>query len=64
MRLAGCAREPELAELLDRGQWPEAWSEEMRAHVAGCRLCGELLAVKLALGRERSRAASEASGKP
>jgi hypothetical protein len=60
MRLSGCAREPELAQLLDRGQWPEACSEEMRAHVAGCRLCGELLTVRQALGHERLRAASEA----
>ena len=60
MRLSGCSREPELSQLLSRGQWPEACSEELRAHVAGCRLCGELLAVRQALGRERSRATSEA----
>ena len=59
MRLSGCPREPELSRLLDLGQWPEACTEEMRAHVAGCRLCGELLAVRQALGRERSIAAAE-----
>lgn len=59
MRLSGCVREPELARLLDRGQWPEACTDEMRAHVAGCRLCNELLMVRQALGGERSRAAAE-----
>ena len=60
MTLAGCARECELTELLDRGQWPGACSEELRAHVAGCRLCRELVLVKQALGAERMQAASEA----
>jgi hypothetical protein len=60
MRLAGCARERELNELLDRGQWPGACSDELRAHVAGCRLCRELVLVKKALGAERLQAVSEA----
>lgn len=60
MTLAGCARERELTELLDRGQWPGACSDELRGHVAGCRVCRELVLVKQALGAERLQAVSEA----
>jgi len=60
MTLAGCARERELTELLDRGQWPGTGSDELHAHVAGCRLCRDLILVKQALGAERLQAASEA----
>src|SRR5580704_9560552 len=59
MRL-GCAYEQEVAALLDRGHWPEACSEELRAHVSGCRSCRELVFVKQAFRSERIRAAGEA----
>lgn len=41
-----CPRESELRILLDRGQWPLASSEELRAHVAACRSCAEVALVK------------------
>ena len=41
-----CPRESELRMLLDRGQWPLAFSEELRAHVAACRSCAEVALVK------------------
>ena len=56
MRL-GCVREPEITALLDRGHWPEACTEELRAHVSGCRSCRELVLVKQAFGSERIMAA-------
>jgi hypothetical protein len=59
MRL-GCAREQEVMALLDRGHWPEACTEELRAHVAGCRACRELVLVKQAFASERIKAAAEA----
>src|SRR5579859_8171855 len=59
MRL-GCALEKEITGLLDRGHWPEACSDELRAHVAGCRACRELVLVKQAFGSERIKAAGEA----
>lgn len=59
MRL-GCAREQEMTALLDRGHWPEACSDELRAHVHGCRACQELVLVKQAFGGERIKAAGEA----
>jgi hypothetical protein len=60
MSLGSCGRERELKELLDRGQWPGACSDELRTHAAGCRLCRELILVKQALGAERLQAVSEA----
>ena len=46
MRLGGCSREPELGEALNRGHWPQACSDELRSHVAGCQSCRELAAVR------------------
>jgi len=60
MRLAGCARELEVTELLARGHWPEASTDELRAHVAGCRTCRDLVLVRQAFAAERSKAAGEA----
>ena len=60
MRFGACAREREIEELLHRGQWPGACSDELRAHVAGCRSCRGLILVKQALGGERLKAAGEA----
>jgi hypothetical protein len=60
MRFSTCPREQELGELLGRGHWPDACSDELRAHVAGCRACRELVIVKQAFGRERMTAAGEA----
>ena len=60
MRLGACPRERELGEALDRGQWPQASSDELRAHVTVCRPCRELVLVRQAFGRERIAAAGEA----
>jgi hypothetical protein len=60
MRFGACPREKEVAEFLDRGQWPQASSDELRAHVEGCGACGELIVVREAFGRERMKAAGEA----
>jgi hypothetical protein len=46
MSLFTCAHESELRMLLDRGQWPLASSEELRAHVAACHSCAEISLVK------------------
>lgn len=40
-----CAREKEVEELVNRGQWPQACAEELRAHVEGCRACSDLALV-------------------
>src|SRR4051794_13273820 len=53
MRFGACPREPEVTELLGRGHWPQASTDELRAHVAGCRACRQLVVVREAFGRER-----------
>lgn len=64
MKFGACMREQEVAALLERGQWPAACGDELRAHVAACRGCRELIAVRQALGAERQQAVSEARLEP
>ena len=54
----------EVAELLSRGYWPEACNAELRAHVAGCRACRDLVVVRQAFRAERAFAAGEARLEP
>lgn len=56
----GCVRERETAEVLERGQWPHACPEELRAHVESCRVCGELVTVRTVLRAERTAAMTRA----
>lgn len=60
MSLGACSREREVSELLSRGHWPQACAPELRAHVGGCRRCGDLVLVTEAFHRERAVAASAA----
>ncbi len=55
----GCAREKEVAELVERGQWAHACSQDLRDHVENCRVCGELVLVKRALQREKTEAMTQ-----
>lgn len=43
MNLHGCSHEAEVREALAMGRWPQAISEELRAHVGACRGCRELI---------------------
>jgi hypothetical protein len=56
MRPFKCVREHELADALHRGYWPEACTPELRAHVAECRVCSDLLLVMQAFQRVRTEA--------
>lgn len=40
-----CAREKEVVSQLELGQWPQASPAELRAHVAGCRSCSDLVLI-------------------
>ncbi len=60
MSFGACTRERELAEMLDRGHWPDACTAELRAHVAQCRSCRDLVLVKQAFRADRAAAASVA----
>jgi hypothetical protein len=60
MRLGACGQEGELAERLANGHWPDASSPELRAHVATCRACQDLVLVKQAFRADRAAAAGAA----
>jgi len=40
-----CGHAREVAETLKQGRWPEGCGPELRAHVDGCRSCGDLVLV-------------------
>jgi hypothetical protein len=60
MRLGACSHEKEVAELLARGYWPEASSDELRAHVSGCRSCQDLVLVRQTFRADRAAVSSVA----
>jgi hypothetical protein len=63
MTLKSCPREKELRELVAHGEWTLAAEsdDELRAHVAACRSCGDL--VRVADAFREARAASVASAR-
>lgn len=48
-----CTREREIIALLHNGHWPQACSDELRAHVASCRSCSDLVLVTESLQASR-----------
>ncbi|HXS77577.1 MAG TPA: hypothetical protein VN753_15455 [Terracidiphilus sp.] len=59
-----CSRERELSELLQNGFWPQACSDDLRAHVASCRSCSDLVLVTEALQGSRRQSADLARLQP
>ena len=55
--LDGCPREREVTGLVERGQWPEAASPEIAAHLRECRSCADLALVADAFQWARANAA-------
>ena len=60
MMLKVCAFEKEVMQLLLRGGWPAACPDELRAHVAACRSCADMVLVTASFQREREAAVSAA----
>jgi hypothetical protein len=54
-----CNRERELAEALRAGFWPEACTEDLRAHVAGCKSCSHQVVLSAAFLSERAAASTQ-----
>jgi len=54
MNLFFCSSEKELQETLRQGRWPHACDPDLRAHVAGCRDCQELVLVSQTLQKAKS----------
>jgi hypothetical protein len=62
MKLTSCPYEKEVRELIARGQWQDACPTELRAHVIGCRSCGDLVLVSEAF--HQARVESVAAARP
>lgn len=52
-----CPRERDVATLLHNGHWPQACPDELRAHVASCRSCSDLVLVTGSLQASRLQTA-------
>jgi len=64
MTLRSCPREKEVAALVARGHWPDAGGDELRAHVSGCRACGDQVLLMQAFQSARSSAMQDAAPVP
>ena len=62
MKLTSCPFEKEVRELMARGQWPDACTPELRAHVSGCRACGDVVLISEAF--QQARVESVAAARP
>lgn len=61
MTFRTCRYEKEISEALKQGYWPKACSDELRAHVAGCESCNELILVTETFQRARKESVQAAS---
>jgi hypothetical protein len=55
-----CSHQEKLALELRQGRPPEVWDESLRAHVADCRSCSDLLIVNQALQQDRAETVQSA----
>jgi len=62
-RMDGCEREPDVLDALARDGWPDRADDDLRAHVAGCASCTDLVVVAGALQQELT-VATDASRLP
>ena len=53
--LRACAREQEVAAAVRSGRWPLGCEPELRAHVDGCRRCGEMVMLTAAFQQARAQ---------
>jgi len=64
MTFRPCSRQPEVQQLLANGHWPHACPADLRAHLADCRTCGELVLVTQAFQEPSGGAPSSAAAEP
>jgi hypothetical protein len=55
-----CDREPDAFEAASLGWWPDRADDDLRAHVATCESCAEVIAVASALQQDRHEAVQRA----
>jgi hypothetical protein len=59
MTFRSCSRQSEVQQMLANGHWPHACPADLRAHLADCRGCGELLLLIQAFQQSRTTAAAQ-----
>jgi hypothetical protein len=59
MNFTTCNRDKEVAQALAAGYWPEACSDDLRAHVAACHPCSQRILLSHAFRRERAAASAQ-----
>jgi hypothetical protein len=59
MMFRSCSYEKEVAQTLKDGHWPNGCTKELRAHVAACANCGDLVLVTKAFQSARSESVHE-----
>ena len=64
MTLRPCPQEAEVRRLLELGHWPQSCTPELRAHVEGCKACGDLVLVTTAFRGARSQSMQAAQLPP
>jgi hypothetical protein len=64
MNVNECRREAEVTEVVASGRWPERCPEDIRAHVAGCFICADIVEVALTLREDYEAAMVQAQVPP
>jgi hypothetical protein len=64
MTLRTCPHDTEVRLLLQLGHWPQSCTPELRAHVEGCRACGDLVLVTMAMRGARAESMKAAQLPP
>ena len=64
MTLRPCSQEAEIRRLLELGHWPQSCTPELRAHVEGCKTCGDLVLVTTAFRGARAESMNAAQLPP
>jgi len=64
MKLRTCKSEAEVKQLLELGHWPHPCPDELRAHVARCRACADLVLLTQAFGAARAESVAAADPPP
>ena len=54
MKIVDCCREQDVLDALTSGRWPDRADEELRAHVAACAICADVVDVAGALLEDRT----------
>ena len=59
-----CSREQDVMDALAAARWPDRCDDELRQHVAGCEVCGDLVEILGPMSREQDAAWEEARVPP